>query len=535
MKKKMIATLLATVMAIGAMACGNEAVNSSESTEKVSETTESKETEVVVEEPKDPVTITYYFRNTVGEQQYTAQVEEKLNEILKGIEGYEHISIDLVPCEKDYKTAMTLAQSTGAQIDLVSTYNLDFVSMVNDGDFIVLDDLLAEYPEVVSEVPEWLVDMGKINGEQYMIPTYQQAVNLRYYAIPDEYLAMYTEAKKVTNEDVRALIQTGTAEEQLDFWEDLVTIVREKTGSKTKWLMTNDRWPELISNVEYIQKDGGNMLLREGADAPEYWVYTEDYKMIMQRYNEWFKAGLIPMDYATTTASLKGDDFLNADSQVLDTPKNTASEEYVAEVYSTKVPVTVFQTKDHAYIPSQYAAGGNAIYADSENPEECMMIIELLMTKKGEEFYNTLVYGLEGIHYVWEDKDNNRIKTLEYDGSQGNSSCTYHAMKWNTGNTLNAWKNQAVLDGFLEYIDEHIHNGEDTVASPVTGITWDLSSVENQVAQCQAVDAEYKDVLVSAKDFDTTYNEYMKKLEAAGVKDIIDCLSKQYNDFLASK
>ena len=535
MKKRVIAGLLATVMVLGMAGCGNTTSKEgsgpveNNATEEVSSTADTATT--VIEEPKEPVTIVYYYMNNVGEQQYTNQVEEKLNEILKGLEGYEHISMDLVPCGTDYAQAFTLAQASGTQIDLVSTYGLDFSTLVSNGDFMPLEDLLASHPDVVSEVPEWLVETGNVHGTLYQIPTYQQAANVHFLCIPKVYLDMTGKTK----EDVREILWNGTQKDLLDFYEELCLASRKGTGKDTKYIYDEFQY----SQYECAETIGGltGLYFVEEDSSIVYDYLSDGYKEKLERFAQWFVDGLIHPDIATLKSSeYDGKNFMNDVSFVFQNSNGAYTEEMREERLSASAgtEVVCITKTDHYFIPSKYEAGGNAIYADCKHPEEAMMIIELLMTDKGEEFYNTLVWGLEGTHYEWVE-EGKRIKTLEYDGSQGGTTSTYHAFKWNVGNTFNCWLNQAVQDGINEYIENEVHNGETTTTSAVMGITWDLSSVADQVAQVKAVMKEYdwKSIIICGKDWEARYNEMVQKLNAAGIQDIIACAEKQYADFMA--
>lgn len=522
MKKKLLTLSVVVCMVLGITACGKKSTGGN------------------YEVSEEPVTLTYYYQGgNVG--QYTMQVQDKLNEILKGIDGYEHITIELYPSTNNYRQ-LTLAQTSGKQIDLVSTYQMEFTTGVANGDYLCLDDLMEQFPDAVSEIPDWVVDYGKIDGKQYMVPTYQQASNLSYLAIPEEYFDMYLKEKNTTREAVTDLIQHGTIDDKLNFMEDLCLAVRKGTGSDTKWLFPGETWAHnLLShvffNIEYIQTEFDHYIFREGADAPEYWGMTSDFKKVMKRFAKWYEEGLLHPDCTTVNFyQLIGENYLNEESYVCEFVKNTATEEYQEEYMESLnggIPMVCIRTTDHAYIPSEWAAGGHAIYVDSEHPAEAMMIIELLRTEKGKEFYNTLIWGLEGIHWEWEDKENDRIRTLEFDTVQGGA--TYSAYKFNNGNVMNAWKNQAVLPGFYEYVEEKVHNGDDTVFSPAMGINWDLSNVKSQMSSVSAVEGEYCNTIYIAKDWEARYDEYIEKLEAAGVNDIIDELTRQYEEFEKSK
>ena len=192
---------------------------------------------------------------------------------------------------------------------------------------------------------------------------------------------------------------------------------------------------------------------------------------------------------------------------------------------------------DHWYIGSKWAAGGNAIFATCEHPDEAMEVIRMLMTKEGEEIYNTLVWGLEGIHYEWVDRSIPRIKTLEYDSSQaGAGTSTYDCRKWMVGNTFNCWLNQAMADdNYCQWLLDNVHNAESTVTSKVMGYTWNLMDTEDERAACKAVRDEYNASLsngIYGDEWEAKYEEYIAKLNASGLQAILDSVTEQYNSYV---
>ncbi len=482
---------------------------------------------------EEPVLLTYYMVNSGGEEEYTAQVAEKFSEMLqaKGI----NVKIELHPYAEPnggYQTGFTLAQTSGAQIDMFVTYALDFTTEVENGSVMPLDDLLAAHPDVVAEVPEWLVKMGRVNGTQYYIPTYQQATNGYYFIAPNAYL----EAANLTIEDVRKVMNHGTTAEKLDLLEKYCRDVRTATGKDTKWLSMPPFYA--MSWVEYIDNNYGDLILREGSDGPEYWPLTDDAKTMYEYAAKWYKEGLIHPDVMTYNGGdFNGKNFMNDESLVVDWPQNTCSEEMVLNTTSwTKdIPASTCLMFDHWYIGSKWAAGGNAIFATCEHPDEAMEVIRMLMTKEGEEIYNTLVWGLEGTHYEWVDRSIPRIKTLEFDSSQGGSGATYECRKWEVGNTFNCWLNQAMADGFNEWLLENVHNAESTTTSKVMGYTWNLMDTEDERAACKAVRDEYAGSLnngIYGDEWEAKYEEYIAKLNASGLQNIMESVTEQYNSYV---
>ena len=101
-----------------------------------------------------------------------------------------------------------------------------------------------------------------------------------------------------------------------------------------------------------------------------------------------------------------------------------------------------------------------------------MRFLEVLNTEEGKEVYNAVVYGLEGVHY--EKLSENRIKTFEYDGTQGGADTTYAGIKWIIGNTTLAYLNQACADDLNDLVNM-VNNNPDNVTSPIMGFRFNLS------------------------------------------------------------
>lgn len=530
--KKILALILAVMLLAGICTACQQGGTSQPASSKA----ESAEASSKAPEKKDPVKLRYYYGNAAGQQEYTKQVADALNQLLANIEGCEHITIELVPVKLgDYQTTFTLDETSGAQIDLAATYGLDYSTLADAGSFLDLSDLLAQHPAITDELPEWLIQMGLYKGKQYMIPTYQQATNGLSFATPNAYL----EAANMTADEIRNIFQKGTLTEKLDFLEDYCGAVREGTGIKTKYISLPAFYTLFL--VEYIDNNYGPWVLRENADGPEFWPLTDDAKTMYEYAARWYQEGLIHPDTATINGNdYLGKNFLNEEAFIYNFYENTGTEEQALARYSwtKEIPTTMINTQDHWYIGSKWAAGGNTIHSTCKNPDDAMKIIELLMTEKGKEFYNQFIWGIEGTHWEWEDKANERIKTLEFSGSQGGADTTYATWKWNVGNTFNAWKNQAVPDGMNEFILDEVHNGKSTVISKMMGYTWDLSGVQDQINNIRTVVDEYDSALkngIYGADWEAKYNEYAQKLKAAGVDTVLETVTKQYNDYQASK
>lgn len=534
MTKKIISMLCALAMVLMLAACATTPASSAAPTP-----TSSAEASSAEAEKKDPVKLVLWFQNSVGEQEYTKQVASKLNDLLAKIEGYEHITFELHPV-KAMKTDFPLAQASQLQMDLVSTSALNMSTEIENGSFLAIDDYLAKYPEITAELPEWLVGLGKADGKTYFIPNQQQAANQFYFVAPKQYV----EYSGYTVDQIRETLQKGTVDQKFEMFEKFVLNTRKETGKNTKWASAG-----LSGRKVYVNPS--NELATISWDDVLYWdtntqkiAYCNTNDDVVKSYTksgEFYVKGYLHPDVATLdTKNFEDENFLNDESLVFKWAQDIGTDEFISNKLTNAygMDIVAVSVSDHAFVPNSWGAGGVGVSSTCKNPEEAVAALALLENSKYAEFYNTLCYGLEGKHYEWVDKSANTIKTLEFDGSQGNAKCSYTCWKWTVGNTFNAWMNQSMNKELQDYIKNDINNGKDTEASPLIGLMFKTANVETEISQVAAVSKEYLSTLnngIKGNDAAAYYEEYKKQLDAAGLNKILDELNKQASDFLASK
>ncbi|MEG0766701.1 MAG: ABC transporter substrate-binding protein, partial [Clostridia bacterium] len=274
----------------------------------------------------------------------------------------------------------------------------------------------------------------------------------------------------------------------------------------------------------------------QGRSAGE--VTTDAMKLALKATAQNFEDGLMPEDIMTMKLTdYNGKSMLNTVAFAWTTGSGVGTEEQLEETMLVNYgfPTTVIEMSPTYFVGMNYAAGGNCITSTCKNPEAAIKFIDLLCSKKGAEVYNTLVYGIEGVHY--EKIDDTHIKTFEYDGSQGGVKTKYSTWKWNIGNTFNAYLNQGCVDGTNEFILNVMH-GSQAKVSKLIGLTWDTSVVESELAQMKAIQKEYCKGLtygVMGSDWEAYFNEYVAKLESADYQKVIDQLQSQVDHFMAGK
>lgn len=228
---------------------------------------------------------------------------------------------------------------------------------------------------------------------------------------------------------------------------------------------------------------------------------------------------------------------MNATSFVWCVNNGIGDEETISETISANYgfDVVAIPIRENYYIGRSWGAGGNGITANCEHPEEAIRLLELMNTEEGKDLYNMIVYGLEDVHYTKIDDEN--ITTLDYDGSQAGTDAPYGAMKWIMGNTFHAYLNQGCTVGENE-ISLAINENPDNVISDLIGFVLDTSKIETQLEQIQAVVTEYESTLragAKGADWENYYNEYIEKVEKAGLEEVLTEIQAQVDAFSASK
>lgn len=270
-------------------------------------------------------------------------------------------------------------------------------------------------------------------------------------------------------------------------------------------------------------------------------VFSQAMDNIANAYiqnGEWFKEGLIYENIQTDASLCTWETLMDEKSCVYYYTQAFGTDEMASQALSEKhgYDVVAFNLWDTVHLGPSNAAGGVSISSSCENPEDAAKVLALLFNSKYEEFYNALVYGLEGIHY--NKLNDEQIETLEFTGTQGGAETTYCYWKWVGGNTFNAWLNQSMTPEQEKFILEEINEGADTVPSPVAGIVIDLVPVENEIAQLKAVYEEYHETLrcgTKGSDAEAYLQEYLGKMETAGLSKVLAELQSQVDEYLASK
>ena len=535
--RKVLALAMAFIMTLALAGCGNKSTGETTTAAEKETTTAAASTAAQAgeggDESKEPVKLVWWYRGN-GEQKDTKMVQEALNEKLKTYPGLEHVTVEL-KCytASEYKQAVTLAQSSREQIDILNTVNLDFSEEVEKGSLVPLDDLIASVDGLKDILPDWLWELGSVDGQIYMVPNYQRASNMNYLVTPTEWLEKYGDAEKI--EETLKMDDSHLAEKAAVL-EEYVRNVQAGEGA-THYMPPmgsmvysgfgiNDFTDTIYG--DYIKDANGNTVFNK--------YVTEKMKQAFELSAKEYEEGLIHPDILTINSKdFDGANMLNDVSYVFCINNQFGDSERVSQIYSTMygMDITAIPTKEQYYIINTWGAGGNGISSSCEHPEEAIRFINAMTSEEGKELYNLMVYGIEDVHY--KKIDDNHIETLEYSGTEGGVDTSYAAMKWIIGNTFNAYLNQACTDDEVE-LSLQLNESDSNIKSDLIGCTFKTDAIKTELEQTTAVVTEYSKPLmygVMGSGWESTYSDFIDKMKNAGVEKAAAELQSQVDAFLA--
>ena len=280
------------------------------------------------------------------------------------------------------------------------------------------------------------------------------------------------------------------------------------------------------------------MVVYYGTDTVVNKFMTEKMQTAYDYSAQWFQKGYMPSDILTmNTNNMSGSNMLNDSSFIFTNVNFIGDEQTVSNAYTKTYGFEVYAlpVKNQYYISNNWAAGGHCITSLCEHPEEAIAFLNLLYSEEGKDLYNLIVYGIEGQHY--EKLDDTHIRTFEYDTTQGGVSTSYSAYKWNMGNAFNAYLNQGCVEGENE-LSLELNNSEDNIVAELTGFYPKTADIMTELTQLSAVTEEYRNTLLTGVLGDgwrAYYDEFVSKMQQAGLDKVTEELQNQVDTFLANK
>jgi len=415
--------------------------------------------------------------------------------------------LDLVPIPAaDYNQRMTLVMSSREPFDIAMTapWTNNVYRNVAQGNFMALNDLEAEVPELAAAVSPELLTVGTIDGSLYGVPVEQLfpksfGVNVRTdligkYDIPIDDIDWFDDLTPVFEKVV-----AGEGEGFYAFGGRLVAA------------------PELFGYDPALGPNAGAVVKMDDAARTVVNLYdTEEYRSLMRLRREWHVAGLTdpnPQNREQARASITaGTQGFNLDS-AQDRPVDRAfmGLDFTPKRFAPLVLTTASMN-----------ASMMAISADSQHPVEALKLITLLHTDP--EVFNILSLGVEGVNWQRTADGSGLVEPLD-------KASYWPSINWVWGNSYLAYPQKATDEA--DNAEAEKVNAEAT-PSVILGFSFDTAPVENEVAAMSSILANFEPLEGGrVENVDAYIDEQIAALEAAGLAKVQEEMTRQIAEWAA--
>ena len=474
------------------------------------------EKQVTVEPPQEIVDVTYTYPGTIPQD--LQKVQDSLNEILNEEAG---VNLTLEPIDWGaYNDKMQLRLAAGEECDIIFTapWINNYANNVSNGNLMPLDGLLKEYaPGLWASMPPTTWDAARVKGTIYGV------INQQIFPKPWGAILRKDLAEKY-NLDLDKVEKFEDMEPWLAAVRDGEGITPVYTYDKEATSSIPGMWRAQYYGYDPLDDGIGAIVMK--ADDPNRTVLSTlelpAFQQSAAMTKRWVDEGFLPLEPPTRDeaeanfrAGLTAVHFHIAKPGVEAEAQSNYGMEFMAKNLTNPLIL------DTAGV----IATMNGICATSRHPEAAMKVLEELNTNP--KVYNLLAHGIEGVHWVWVDKDKKVIGFPE--GVDGSTSPYNPNTDWMFGNQFNGYYRNEAQVGAWEKTKEM---NDTATPSTALGFTVDRKPIEAEIAQVNAVWSEYGVPIANGwTAFDEIGPEGIQKLKDAGLDTIIAEVQRQIDEW----
>lgn len=461
-----------------------------------------------------PYQIVYAY-NVWLMQTDTPKVQDAVNKLLRKKINAE---VKLMPMTSaTYSQQMNLMISSGEKLDLFNEGNSTFGADVADNKLMALNDngMLDKYAAGAVQAEGKYIKACTVNGKIYGLATIRDMAQGRGIYIRDDLVKKYNiDLSKIkTANDLDGLFATLKKNEPNMY---------PTQPQQNSWSV----FDSLFTSFDNLG-DSMGVLMNFGQDTKVTNIFETDYyKQCIEKAREWYEKGYIMPDCATNTdtgvAMYKAGKV--ACTMTLLHPLVASDNESMSGIKT-----------DVAYIEpplsNTYVVTGvvQSIPVTCKNPQKVLQFLNLCYTDK--DVFNTLVYGVEGVHYVHAPNSSVWI-TYPKGVTAQNSGYNLQAC-YLFGNRYLAY----IWDRDPEDLNDQYHKFNDgAYISKAMGFLFDPTPVKSEVAALTTVMQQYRLGLENGSlDPNVYLPKFQKALKDGGIDKVIAEKQKQLNAWLAAQ
>ena len=506
--KKIIALFLALCLLCAMAACGggetssaseSSAGGASEESGGESSAAETSETGEGESGELYRVRLSFPTMMTIPAESEVQKVEDAINDHIHNELGIADLEMDLELLSlTDYETNMSMALASGEKYDIILANNLN--TYVTNGYMSDLTPYVEnELAGAVGVLPENWLRSGTIDGTVYAVPCYKgQVLSWKYIFDKDVYGDVVDWSTVNSLETLAAVLP------------DLKAAAPDERP-----MVYNNQLPALTNFEDHTSQVGVYTATVGDSTQLVNYFETDAFKKAVDMAYEWSQAGYsdpegpantLTHDAVIMAGQSKG--VIMGHAYSIETIENmfTSNNTYGGTFQAVEIATSDMSTNTLTY----------GVAYTSENVAAACEMMSLIWT---DEFIaSTLIYGLEGESFVWnEDKT-----SIVYPEGLDINTVPYTALY-----SCGAFGNQFILypmdantseedKGFMEELIKGAWN------PPLFGFIPDSTNVSTQVAAVSNVYDQYYDVLTYGDvNPDEYLPQFLNELKAAGIDDII--------------
>lgn len=512
--RKILSLTLAAALAVSAFAgCGGNGGSSTGSGSGSSESKSSESSTSTESTAGGDYTITMAYIG--NEQPRQAEVLQKVSELTKSELGMDLQLIQLG--FGDYQSRLNLMLSGGDQLDILPILNSLANSYINAGQIADLGAYIDEHgKDILDKMGADVAKSGAVNGFIYGVPSNKESASLAGIVmrkdIVDE-LSIDVDAIHTYADITKVLETVKAAHPEMD------------AISGTNLFTQIQTWDPLTDNF--------GVLMNEGQDTAVVNLYESDYyKSRIQTISDWYKAGLVKLDAATTTETsqnlVKAGSLFSYLSPIK--PGFLVQENVSCNTEMVTAYIGFDDGKTSNMIASTNVNFFNwGIAQQSEDKVKAMQFLNFAYSNG--DWNNLMNFGVEGEDY---EKVSGSETLIDYPAGKDATSAYHLNMGWMLPNQFTGyvWNGQPE-DIWQQYQD---FNASATY-SKAFGFFYDSSSVATELTALASVEAEFKKPLEtgSVSDPEATLADFNQKLYDAGLQKVMDLKQEQLDAWLAAQ
>lgn len=487
-KKRILAGVLASVLALTLCACSG-------GKEKDSEKTSGEMPEI-------------FWHDRGALTQDHNLVYEEVNKYLAEKIGATVKNVPIVGSEYDEKMRLLLASGEPFDICYTSSGSSYEIHAANKG-YLDIEPYLDEYgKDLKAIIPEYILDAARINGVLYAVPTYKDYASETVYYYRTDLAEKYNfDFSKVKN-----------------FWdlEPILKTIKEKEPGIYPLIFNNNDTPFYdITRFDPIPGGVVGCIDMDGDPTKIVNPFESDKAMeYYEKMHSFYEQGFMRPEIAT----------LDSNSDI-NTEFMRQQDELPYLVDQRNVTATYKHTALHlweARLGTANARGAMmAMGRNAQHPEKAMEFLNLLNTDK--YLRNLIAYGIEGKH--WVAAGENFYKLPE--GFKKLSETGYNTYVYTQGNKYLT----RMVEGTPEDIyEKYIEFDENAWKSPALGFAFDPTDVKSEYSAVSNAITEFMpSLLTGTADPAENLPKAMAKLKAAGLDKLLAEMQKQYDEWLKIK